>query len=391
MKFYFFTEMPYPDLPEDYFERYGSIRVTLPRGLIDPEIMRRRYEDYLEMHEFADEMGLNCMLNEHHQTATCVDASIGAMAGTLIQRTKDARILLLGYPIPHRENPVLVASEAAVLDILSGGRLDCGFVRGVGLEIHPANTNPVHNRERFYESFEVIKRAWAAEEHFSWEGKHFHYRFVNPFPRTYQQPHPPLWTTGGRDRQQIAWAARHGMTFATLLAGFEGAARVYDMYREVCVEQSLPETTPDNFANLFLVYVGENDEDAERGGREVQWYLQTRDGPWFRAPPGWADVETRKQLHQPKAGDQKGYRSMTYEALLESGLIIAGTPDKVVKRLEHFYEMSGCGNILMMMHAGPMSKERVLGSIRRFAEDVMPRVQHLGETPAAQAVAEAGE
>jgi alkanesulfonate monooxygenase SsuD/methylene tetrahydromethanopterin reductase-like flavin-dependent oxidoreductase (luciferase family) len=69
---------------------------------------------------------------------------------------------------------------------------------------------------------------------------------------------------------------------------------------------------------------------------------------------------------------------MSYEQLVEGGLIIAGTPDQVADRLRQFYEQCGCANILMMMHAGPMAEDRVRASIRRFAEDVMPRLAHLG-------------
>jgi alkanesulfonate monooxygenase SsuD/methylene tetrahydromethanopterin reductase-like flavin-dependent oxidoreductase (luciferase family) len=87
----------------------------------------------------------------------------------------------------------------------------------------------------------------------------------------------------------------------------------------------------------------------------------------------------RKQLHKARPPGQKGYRQMSYEQLKESGLIIAGTPDQVARRLQRFYEQCGCGNILMMMHAGPMSSTRVKASMRRFAEDVMPQVAHLGE------------
>ena len=378
MQFYFFTEMPYPHVADEEIERHGSMRVVLPNRLLDPETTRRLYDEYLAQHEFADGMGLNVMLNEHHQTATCMDSAIGVAAGAVVQRTRGARILLLGYPLPHRESPVQIAEEVAMMDNFSGGRIDCGFVRGVGLEIHPANTNPIHNRERFYESFEVIRRAWTAGEPFSWEGKHFHFRYVNPFPQPYQKPHPPLWTTGGSDPANIAWAARNGFIYATLLAGFEGAARVYDSYREACRDNELAEPAADRFANLFLMFVGEDDEDGERGGREMMWYLNTTDGPMFRVPPGWANMAMRKGLYRGGSG-ARGYRQMSFEELSEAGLMICGGPDHVVRRLEHFYDRCGATNVLMMMQAGPMAHERVLGNIRRFAEQVMPRVRHLGE------------
>jgi alkanesulfonate monooxygenase SsuD/methylene tetrahydromethanopterin reductase-like flavin-dependent oxidoreductase (luciferase family) len=60
-------------------------------------------------------------------------------------------------------------------------------------------------------------------------------------------------------------------------------------------------------------------------------------------------------------------------------LIIAGTPDQVAARLEQFYEQTGCANILMMMHAGPMHEDRVRAGIWRLAEEMVPRLAHLGE------------
>ena len=68
MKFYFFTEMPYSDLPDDYAERHGTARVTLPRELIDPELMRAHYERYIDMHAYADEMGINVYPSEGNLT-----------------------------------------------------------------------------------------------------------------------------------------------------------------------------------------------------------------------------------------------------------------------------------------------------------------------------------
>src|SRR5204862_4117818 len=65
--------------------------------------------------------------------------------------------------------PVRVAEEVAMLDVISGGRILSGFVRGVATEMHPANANPVYNRERFYESVDLIIKAWTTPEPFAWE------------------------------------------------------------------------------------------------------------------------------------------------------------------------------------------------------------------------------
>src|SRR5688572_8443863 len=109
---YHFTEMPYPFLPDDAEERYGAMRVTLPSRFFDPRKGYELYNRYLDEYEYADELGLNIMLNEHHATATCLGANVSISAAALIRRTRQAKIAIVGYPLPHR-NPVQVAEDAA--------------------------------------------------------------------------------------------------------------------------------------------------------------------------------------------------------------------------------------------------------------------------------------
>ena len=217
---YHFSEMPYPFLPEDAEKRHGSLRITLPNEYFDPKLGHELYNRYLDEHEYADELGLEIMLNEHHQTATCIDSICAIPAAALIRRTRTAKILLLGNPLPHRDNPIRVAEEVAMLDVISGGRIISGFVRGVGSEIHPANTNPAQTRERFEEAHDLIIKAWTTHEIFTWEGKYFHFRYANPWPRPYQQPYPPIWITGSHP-ESVPWVADHQYTFATFLTPWD--------------------------------------------------------------------------------------------------------------------------------------------------------------------------
>src|SRR5262249_25612285 len=143
------------------------------------------YKAYLDQHQYADELGYNIFLNEHHQTVTCTDSAVSVSAGALARATKKARILILGYPIGNRDEPLRVAEEVAMLDAISGGRIECGFVRGVPMETHPSNANPVYNRDRFREAHDLILKAWTTPEPFSWEGQHFQYRYVNIWPQPY--------------------------------------------------------------------------------------------------------------------------------------------------------------------------------------------------------------
>ncbi len=380
MKAYFFTEMPYPYVPEDIERRYGSSRVIVPNRFLDPVKMADLYNRYLDDYEYADELGLDLMLNEHHQTMTCLDVSISVSAAALARRTRRAKLVLLGTPLPHRDNPVRVAEEIAMLDCVSHGRIVSGFVRGVPTEVHPSNTNPALNRARFEEAHDLVVKAWTASEPFSWEGRFWHYRYVNVWPRPFQQPHPPIWITGS-SLDNVPWVADHQYVFASFLTPYEWTNSLLDVYRRRCAEQGLPEPGPDRFAYLALCYTAETDAQAQAEGEQLLWYLRRVRHPQFNAPPGY--VAPRVHAQTVIGGARKGYGD-SYEALQEKGIVMVGSPDTMIKRIRTLYERCGIGHLLMMNQAGFMPQHQVRRSLELFAREVYPAVRHLGERPARQ-------
>src|SRR5262249_26037664 len=90
----------------------------------------------------ADELGLDLMLNEHHQTATCMNATSIVSLSVLARQSKRARLLILGYPIGHRPDPLRAAEELSTIDVTSRGRLDMGFVNGVPSGFRPLQPHP---------------------------------------------------------------------------------------------------------------------------------------------------------------------------------------------------------------------------------------------------------
>ena len=192
MRAWHFSENAYPYLPPA--DEYESIRVSLPNRVYDPEQGAALYDRFLDEWLIAEDEGMDIMLNEHHQTATSVDPAAPLVLAALARLSKKARLLFLGNPIANRRQPVRVAEEMAMVDVLSRGRLEAGFVRGVPYEVLPANSNPVRMNEREWEALDLIIKAWTSHDGpFSHEGRFFHYRAVNIWPRCYQQPHPPIW------------------------------------------------------------------------------------------------------------------------------------------------------------------------------------------------------
>ncbi|MBV9120301.1 MAG: LLM class flavin-dependent oxidoreductase [Chloroflexi bacterium] len=379
MEAFHFTEMPYPYFPEDYMERYGSARVVLPNSHCDPKVMHELYNRYLDQCELADELGYNIMLNEHHQTVTCMDVIVPVTAGMLVRRTKQAKILMIGHPLGSRLQPVRVAEETAMLDAVSGGRILAGFVRGVPGETHPSNMNPTSNLERFREAYELIVKCWTTPEPFSWEGKHFQYRYVNVWPQPYTKPHPPTWTSGSGGEDTLHWAAERKVTYATLFAPWSQLGGYVAEYRKRANECGWqPERK--HFAYALMCYVGETQEQAERDGKQLMWYLSTKQSRGFWFPPGHTTTEATKRGWKPggkaagNASAERSGMSMDYESLQQSGVFVVGNPDHVVKKFRELHDI-GVGNVMMMMHAGPMSNEDVFKSQRLFAREVLPAIR----------------
>ena len=119
MRLWHFSETAYPHLPPE--EEYESVRVSMPSRYFDPEIGHDLYNRRIDEWCLADELGIDIMINEHHQTPTCVDPAAPIMTGILARLTKNARLLILGNPIANRRQPVRVAEEMAMVDVMSKG------------------------------------------------------------------------------------------------------------------------------------------------------------------------------------------------------------------------------------------------------------------------------
>src|SRR5436190_1073528 len=237
MRAWHFSETAYPYLPPQ--ETYPSIRVSLPNRIYDPVKGAALYDRYIDEWLIAEDEGVEIMLNEHHQTATCVDPAAPLMLAALARQSKKARLLILGNPIANRRQPVRVAEEMAMIDVLSHGRLEAGFVRGVPYEILPANSNPVRMNERHWEALDLIVKCWTHHDGlFSHEGRFFHHRAINIWPRPLQQPHPPIWvstTSTGGAAQVGAHGTRQGTVEGAIEAGtmFAGTPdQVFDQFKK---------------------------------------------------------------------------------------------------------------------------------------------------------------
>jgi alkanesulfonate monooxygenase SsuD/methylene tetrahydromethanopterin reductase-like flavin-dependent oxidoreductase (luciferase family) len=374
-----FTEMAYPYLPPE--EMFESARVSLPNSNYDPETGYQLYKAAFDIYRAADELGLDVQLNEHHATATCVNAAVPVTMAILARETKHARIMALGNPIANRKSPVRVAEEMAMIDVICQGRSEVGFVRGVPQEISAGNVNPVDTKGRFWEAAKLIVKAWTTHDGpFNWEGRYYHHRQVNIWPRPYQRPHPPIWVPTQSATSATEVADRQ-YKLATVLTGMAGTKKIFDAYRDRTAELGLPEPPPERFGYSCLVFVGETDEEGYEGARKLQWYVQhNKVAPQFVNVPGYFDAAARGAMLRKQArGDSLSspiahLAHSPIQELTDGGYFFAGSPDTVFKQLKRFHHsVGGLGNLLMMVQSGTMGFDLVEKSMRLFAQEVLPR------------------
>ena len=381
MKITSFNLMSYADIDLSVKDKFRSAWVLLPNSYFDPVKGHALYNRYLDELELADELGFDGVaVNEHHQTAYGLMPSPVVTASALARRTKQCRIAILGNAFCLRENPLTLAEEHAMIDVITGGRLVTGFVRGVGTEYFSMGANPVHSLERHKEAAELVVRAWTETGPFSFEGKHFHLEYVNLWPRPFQQPHPPIWCPSQGSLETIEWAAHPDRKFVYLqnYSPRESVGRYLDMYRDIALRKYGYEASSDRIGWGAPVYVGETDEQAVNEARphiEALFnVLLPKATELMFFPPGYMSPESLTHILKHKKANSGG---VTIESLMARGIIVVGSPDTVRKQIMDNHRDMGFQELVTMLTFGTMPAEMSEANIRRFAREVMPALKPL--------------
>jgi alkanesulfonate monooxygenase SsuD/methylene tetrahydromethanopterin reductase-like flavin-dependent oxidoreductase (luciferase family) len=383
MRVWQFSEQPYTPA----WSVPGSVGITLPSAHCDPVQAGTLLNRYLDEYMLADELGLNIMINEHHSTSSCMSNSCMTTVAILARQTKKARLLPLGIPLANRSDPLRIAEEIALIDAISGGRLEVGLVKGASYEVFVSNKHPTNFMERYWEAHDLIIEALrSTSENFSWEGKYFHYRTVGIWPRPIQTPHPPIWMTAS-SAGSARTHAKYDYNCATFLSGAV-ARTVFDGYRDSYKQAHGRLPTDDKLGYLAVVSVAGSRQAAFKRAETMKGYFNTamRLDPQFRNPSGFVPVEELVQM--TKAGPMANRQRMrngqplpsdaTVEQYIDAGLMFVGTPDDVYDQIRQFYgEVGGFGNLLMMGQAGTLDHAETADNLTVFANEVLPRLRNL--------------
>jgi len=385
MEVVLFHLMPYADLDLKAGREHGTVWVNLPNSNFDPEKGHKLYNRYLDELEYGEELGFDAIaVNEHHQTAYGLMPSPIVTASALARRTQRVKIAILGSALPLREHPLTIAEEHAMIDVISGGRLISGFVRGIGAEYHTFGVNPTFSHDRFHEAHDLIVRAWTEPGPFAFQGRHYNVQYVNLWPRPYQKPHPPIWIPSQGSKETIDWAAHPDRRY-TYLQTFSPAnvvQRYLKMYRDTCASFGY-EAEDRQLGWAVPVYIAETDDLARR---EAKPHFEAFRNVFLKMPvemllpPGYTSRESLKNVMKAKAAI---FGDITLEKSIELGLIVCGSPATARQALESYWKDMRFGNLLVLCQFGTLPADLTRRNMELFAREVMPAVKALKSTDSA--------
>ena len=379
MKLYLFHLMPYADLDLDYDKKYRSSWVVLPNSYFDPVKGHALYNRFLDELEYGEELGFDGVcVNEHHQNAYGLMPSPIVMASALARRTSRVKISILGSAFGLREHPLTVAEEHAMIDCITAGRLISGMVRGIGCEYYSMGVNPTFSHERFHEAHDLVVRAWTDTGPFAFEGKHYHFEYVNLWPRPYQTPHPPIWVPSQGSTETIEWAAHPDRKYVYLqtYSPFTAVKQFHDSYRQTAHGYGYTATS-EQLGWAAPIYVGETDEAAVREARPhiEAFFNKFLNFPReMLLPPGYTSISSMRKV---RAAKSSLVSVQSIETLMEQGVVIVGSADTVAERLRQCHAEVGLGYLLAMMQIATLPQDLTMRSMERFSRDVMPALRDL--------------
>ncbi len=385
-----FTERPYYHVPEDEIIKNASY-FGVPNTHFDPvkgsELLNRYFDEAV----YAEEMGFDgIMLNEHHGTPFCMGSVMDVEAAVLARITRRVRIVLLGNPLPVAD-PLRLAEELAMIDMISGGRLVPGWVRGAGSESLYNNANPAFNRELFNEAHDFVIKAWTTPGPFRYEGKHYHYRFVNPWVLPMQKPHPPIWIPGLSSPETVVWCARHRYPYVALGTFLEPTVEMWNLYGDVAAEEGY-QAGPENLGYLQRVILADTEEKAEELGKGFMYGggINAFARPEWMFPSGYNSRESTRRLAriftdppftptESAAGIEETRRRIyeSYQAQQDNQQLMVGTPKTVIPKLQKVLETLRPGIFALWHHHGPVGHEDRMRSLQLLGEEVLPAMRDI--------------
>ena len=362
------------------------------------------YNFYLDEACFCEEVGFDAVaLNEHHGNPFCSGSVVNIEAAILARITSEVKIVIIGNMLPGVKHPLRVAEELATIDTISRGRLVAGWVRGAGSEQFFNNANPAYNREMFNEAHSFIMDCWTKDGPWRYEGKHFHYRHVNPWVKPYQEM-PQQWIPGVLSAETVMWCAEKQYPYLGLGTALGPTCDLWDMYADKSAELGY-QAGPENFGYLLPIFCADTDEKAQEIGKGFIFGggQNAFSRPEHTLPPGYNSKSAIRMLGQQPGGswlgvskeklmagaddswDASAYDALKqkliagYERAQDTMQTVIGSPETCAQKIKDVLSVIRPGVFTCFAVQGNVSDKDRLRSVELLGKEVLPDVRKFAD------------
>jgi len=339
------------------FGLFGAAQTGSPRPGAP---MGQGFHDFIDLNVEAEALGYHgTFLVEHHFSGWNQVSATLTLLTWLAARTTTLRLGTAVLVLPWH-NPVLLAEQAATLDLMSHGRLDFGV--GKGYRYNEFNGFAIAREEadaRFEEALAIITKAWTETQRFSHSGRFWTFNDIVVEPPTSQKPHPPIWMAAGSLSSIRRVAERGYNLILDQFAGFDVIAERIALYKTECAARvGLAPFAPEKQGGrpsdpLGIALARDMNVVDDRASKD-------------------AALERNRQFHERILSVARwpdhagGSHILAYHHAPEEAEAVSliGTPDEIIRKLE---ALRRAGVEYVIMSCGG-SRE----SLRRFAREIMP-------------------
>ncbi len=352
-----------------------------------PDKEHQAYKNTLEQAILGDQVGFHAFWTvEHHfleEYSHCSNPEV--LYGAVAARTKNIRIgygvRLLPQPYNH---PIRSAESAAVLDLISDGRVDFGTGRSsTRAELEGFDLDPSKTRAMWREALQHIVGAWTEDEYQA-DGEFWHMGAPRRvLPKPLQKPHPPIFgATSSLDGHREVGKQGIGLCSFTVGLPPEELVKNISAYREGQRECTEPvgKFKNETAATFTMVHCAPTKQEAyEVAKNSFEWYPKTGGG-LIASVAEWME-ETKQELgtYQYAAAPLQhrrdgAFEHLNFDYIHSAGAGVVGDPDECIETCKR-YEAAGCDLLLCLVNPYDIPHDKVMQSIELFGKHVIPEFE----------------
>ena len=356
-------------------------------------------EETIEQAVLADKVGFDYIwLVEHHfLTSFSGSSAPEVILGALAKLTKQIRLGFGVVVLPH-EHPIRVAEKVAMVDRLSGGRVEFGTGRSSPYEQQGFEVDPRNTRAIWDEALNMVPQIWQEADEFTWEGNFWNIPPRRIHPKPLQKPHPPIWVAA-MQKETYDLAAQKGI--GVLAFSSEEPSNYTEHIRKY--KRDINNANPvggfvnNQWGNFTIAHCGGDNEEAQRLGADAiksffgpdRPYTQGRKDVYQNLLEAWGGIPEhlerdfnniligRGAENNPDADEEAAraiWEKLDPSTLCQRGIIIAGDPQSCIEGIR-IHERAGADQLLMVMQTDQVPHQKVMSSIELFASEVLPTFQ----------------